>query len=198
MSAAARRLVELVRAEPPDVAAIGDCLDHLTHHDRLEAIAALSGPGLQRRLYDAAQAAKRVTLADLVPPDAEPLREVIFHGKNSLPAFTHFQKRFCRPPRERGDGALWGYNHGSLEWLIGPGYFVARDEPSGTAIDYRQVPPQGCASWPPVKPNDAGFSRFVFKDMVDYLRRVSHDVFIGSAYRNGRELGSFFVLCRER
>jgi len=27
--------------------------------------------------------------------------------------------------------------------------------------------------------------RFVFREMVDYLRRVSRDVFIGAAYRHG-------------
>jgi hypothetical protein len=199
MSNAARRLLELIEAEPPDPTAIADCLDHLTHQDRLDAIAALSGPGVQRRLYQAAGQTKPVSLADLVPPDAPPLREVIFHGKNSLPAFTRFQKRFCRPPREHADGELWGYNHQALAWLTGPGYFVVHEEPArGAAIDYRAVPPQGCPTWPPVRPNDAGLSRFVFNGMVDYLRRVSHDVFIGSAFRHDREMGSYFVLCRER
>ncbi len=198
MSTAARRLVDLIKAEPPDAAAIADCLDHLTHLDRLAALAGLSGVGIQRRLYAAVAGAKRVTLADLVPPDATPLREIVFHGKNSLPAFTHFQKRFCRPPRERGDDELWGYNHQTLSWLTGPGYFVVHEEPAGAAIDYRAVPPQGAPSWPAVKPNDAGLSRFVYKDMVDYLRRVSHDVFIGSAHRHGKETGNYFVLCRER
>jgi hypothetical protein len=32
--------------------------------------------------------------------------------------------------------------------------------------------------------------------MVDRLRRVSEHVTIGSAARNGRELGSYFVLSR--
>ena len=196
MPTAANRLLELVRAEPPDPAAIGDFLDHLTPADRVEASAALSGPGLQRRLYEVVAGADRVTLADLVPPDAPPLREFIFHGKNSLPAFTHFQKRFCRAA-SRGD-ELWGYNHQSLAWLTGPGYFVVHEEPAGAAIDYRAVPPEGCPTWPPVRPNDAGLSRFVYMDMVDYLRRVAHDVFIGSAHRNGKELGNYFVLCRER
>ena len=49
-----------------------------------------------------------------------------------------------------------------------------------------------------MRPNDRGFSRFVYRDMVDYLRRVARDVFIGSAHRHGRELGNFFVLSRDR
>jgi hypothetical protein len=33
--------------------------------------------------------------------------------------------------------------------------------------------------------------------MVDTLRRVSEHVTIGSAARGGKDLGSWFVLCRE-
>jgi hypothetical protein len=195
MAPAAARLVALVRSEPPDPAAIRAHLDGLALADRIEAIAALAGPGLQRRLWEAVAGAPVVTLGDLVPPDAPPLREVVFHGKNSLPAFTRFQKRFCRAPAGE---ELWGYNHQSLAWLTGPGYFVVHEEPArGAAIDYRRVPPRGAEGWPPVAPNDAGLSRFVYKDMVDYLRRVSRDVFVGSAHRDGRELGNYFVLCRE-
>lgn len=196
MATAATRLQELIRAEPTDVREIGALLDGLTHADRVDAVRTLGGVRLQGRLYAAAHASPRVTLADLVPPDAKPLREVIFEGKNSLPAFTIFQKRFCRPPD--GSNALWGYNQQDLVWLIGPGYFVCHDEPAnGAAIDYREVPPRGCDTWPAVKPNDAGLSRFVYKDMVDYLRRVSRDVFIGSATKHGKEINSYFLLCRK-
>ena len=115
-----------------------------------------------------------------------------------LPAFTLFQKRFCRPPAARGGSELWGYNHQSLAWLTGPGYFVVHEEgPRGAAIDYRAVPPEHPTGWPEVRPNDQGLSRFVYRDMVDYLRRVAHDVFIGSAHRHGRELGNYFVLSRD-
>jgi hypothetical protein len=191
------RLIELIRAEPPDRAAIAAFLDGLSHADRVAATRALSGPGLQGRLYRAVEGAPRVTLADFVAPDAAPLREVIFEGKNSLPAFTIFQKRFCRPPRGRDE--LWGYNHQSLAWLTGPGYFVVHEDGGrGAAIDYRVVPPDKPPSWPEVKPNDRGLSRFVYRDMVDHMRRVSRDVFIGSAHRGGRELGNYFVLCRDR
>ncbi len=34
--------------------------------------------------------------------------------------------------------------------------------------------------------------------MVDYMRRVARDVFIGSAHRGGKETGNYFVLCRDR
>jgi hypothetical protein len=194
MPSPGERLVELVRADPVDREAIARFLDGLGADDRRAAITALSGVRLQRRLYEAAAAAPRVTLADFVPPDAPPLQEIIFHGKNSLAAFTLFQKRFCRPPR--GGDALWGYNHQQLAWLTGPGYFVVHEDGRGAAIDYREVPPDHPPSWPEVKPNDRGLSRFVYKDMVDYMRRVARDVFIGSAHRDGKETGNYFVLSR--
>ena len=50
--------------------------------------------------------------------------------------------------------------------------------------------------WPDVRPNDRGLSRFVYGGMVDYLRRVARDVFIGSAHRGGKETGNYFVLSR--
>jgi len=191
------RLVELVGAAPPDRAAIAALLDGLGAADRHAAVTALAGPRLQGRLWDAVAGAPPVTLADFVPPDAAPLREVIFHGKNSLPAFTLFQKRFCRPPAAPARDELWGYNHQTLAWLTGPGYFVAHDDPRGAAIDYRQVPPAHPAGWPDVAPNERGLSRFVYANMVDIMRRVSRDVFIGSAFRAGREAGNFFMLCRD-
>ena len=85
MPSAGERLIALVRAEPPDRAAIAAFLDGLPHGERVAAITALSGPRLQARLYA----------------------------------------------------------------------------------------------------------------MVDYMRRVARDVFIGTAHRGGKETGNYFVLCRE-
>jgi hypothetical protein len=195
-TSARQTLVELLKRERPDRRAIAAYLDSLSHAERMAEITQLSGPRLQRRLWEAVADAPLVTLADMVPADAAPLREVIFHGKNSLPAFTLFQKRFCRSPRGRDE--LWGYNHQTLAWLTGPGYFVVHDDRTrGAAIDYREVPPERPASWPEIQPNDRGFSRFVYKGMIDYMRRVSQHVFIGAATRNGKELGNYFILCRE-
>ena len=64
-------------------------------------------------------------------------------------------------------------------------------------IDYREVPPEAPAGWPEVRGNDRGPGRLVYGGMVDTLRRVSEHVTIGSAARGGRDLGSWFVLCRE-
>jgi hypothetical protein len=198
VSGPAERLRALLTPESPDREQVADLLDGMTHGERMAAITALSGPALQAKLYAMGAGAPVVTPADLVPPDATPLREVIFHGKNSLPMFSLFQKRFCRPPAERGTDELWGYNHQTMSWATGPGYFVVhREGDAPAAIDYRRVPPQQPPGWPAVKPNDAGLSRFVYKDMIDYLRRVSRHVLIGHATKGGKSLPNYFVLCRE-
>ncbi len=198
MATIAERVRALLHGDHPDPQEIAALLDGGSHADRMQAITSLGGPGAQGRLWTAAANTPPVTLADLVPPDAPPLREVIFHGKNSLPAFTLFQKRFCRPPADVPGDQLWGYNHQALAWLTGPGYFVVHPEGDApAAIDYRMVPRGHPAHWPDVKPNDVGFSRFVYRDMVDYLRRVSRHVLIGRATRHGKELPNYFILCRE-
>jgi hypothetical protein len=48
-----------------------------------------------------------------------------------------------------------------------------------------------------VRSNERVPARFVYGFMVDRLRRVSQHVTIGSANRRGRDLGSWFLLCRE-
>jgi hypothetical protein len=83
--------------------------------------------------------------------------------------------------------------------VTGPGYFVAvadaqRDE---VLVDYRRVPEGHPDGWPSIKRNESGLSRFVYGFMVDTLRGVSEHVTIGSAARKGKDLGSWFVLCRE-
>ncbi len=191
------RLRALVASPTSEAGAVGELLNGCrTHAQRMEAVTAMGGPALQKRLWDVAASAAPVTLADVVPPDEKPLREIIYHGKNSLPAFSLFQKRFCRPPD--GGDTLWGYNHQQLAWLTGPGYFVVhRDGDDAAAIDYRLVPDRQPPGWPAVLPNDRGVSRFVYKDMVDFLRRLSRHVFIGRATRRGKDLGNYFLLCRE-
>ena len=39
-------------------------------------------------------------------------------GKNSLPLFTRFQKRFIRPTED--DSVLYGYNEGMTRAVVGP------------------------------------------------------------------------------
>jgi hypothetical protein len=67
-------------------------------------------------------------------------------------------------------------------------------------VDYMQVPPANAkfpAGWPSVKPNESGLQRFVYANMVDYMRKVSSHVTIGRAYKGGtKELPHTFLLVR--
>lgn len=156
----------------------------------------------QARLWEAAHG-RGVTIEEMVPRETGPLRPVIFHGKNSLPAFTRFQKRFCRPAAGIDRDELWGYNYQPVAWLApltGPGYFVAYDSPQGpgaVAVDYRRIPPARPAEWPELHDNRYRLSRFIYNGMVDYLRRVSQHLLIGRATRDGKDLPNYFLLCRE-
>ena len=180
--------------------AIASFLDSLSHAQRVQATRAL-GRGEQRRLYDAVGGFRPVELAELVPASVADLAQVRHFGRNTLPAFTLFEKRFCRPrgADPRKPDALYGYNFQSLSPLTGPGYFVARPVPGRPEvdIDYRELPPARPPAWPAVRSNERGLGRFVYGFMVDTLRRVSQHVTIGSAARGGKAIGSWFVLVRE-
>jgi len=190
---------ELLRdtIKPAEVARF---LDDLDHPERVEAIRGTSR-GDQRKLYQAVDRFGQVRLADLVAPRVGAFETVRHYGKNTLPAFTHFEKRFCRPPQAdpQQPEELYGFNFQTMSPVTGPGYFVAVEDRSRdeVLVDYRRVPDRKPDSWPPIKRNEQGLSRFVYGFMVDTLRRVSDHVTIGSAARNGKDLGSWFLLTRE-
>lgn len=176
------------------IAEIGDYLDRLDHQSRLQEINGLPREMLAH-LYKIAKPG--LSVDDLIPKNGKPLQPVIFYGKNSLPAFRTFQKRMCRS--ETGS-ELYGYNHQTLGWLTGPGYFVVRDHsdrPGEVMVDYTHVPKKSPPSWPRIKSNKQGVSRLVYASMKDFLRRVSKHVVIGEATKEGKKLGQYFVLCRE-
>jgi hypothetical protein len=197
---AARELAARLTETPTDPRRISDLLDSLEHERRVAAIRSL-GRRAQRRLYAAVDAFREVALGDLVPEGVADMVSVRHFGKNTLPAFTHFEKRFSRPTGvdARKPGRLYGFNFQSLAPLTGPGYFVATEDPNRreVVIDYTQLPEAHPDGWPEIRPNDQGLSRFVYGYMIDTLRRVSEHVTIGSAARKGKDLGSWFVLCRE-
>ena len=181
--------------------AIARLLDGLDPTVRPRVIRRLGRVG-QRSLYAKVEGHASLELTDLVPPDCAELAEVRHLGRNSLPAFTIFEKRFCRLPgsEPRTPGALAGYNFQTLSPVTGPGYFMAVEDENTreVLVDYRRLPDQKPADWPEIRSNERGLARFVYGFMVDRLRRVSEHVTIGSAARNGRELGSYFILCRVR
>ena len=94
---------------------------------------------------------------------------------------------------------ILGYNHQTLSPITGPGYFMISNHtarPGEMQIDYTQLPHEKGADWPKLKSNDKGISKLIYGNLKDYMRRVSSDVFIGEATKNGKRVG-FFILCRE-
>jgi hypothetical protein len=183
------------------VARLGEALDSMDHPNRLFTVMSASKSDM-KKIWDLTKD-QSVGLDHFVPSGTEPMKEVIHHGKNTLPVFTHFQKRFCLP--EAGTEELYGYNENpdAMVWLIGPGYFVAhstqdeKDAPSDFAVDYYRIPPKKPETWPDIRDNDGGFRKVVYGRMKDYMRRVSSHVSIGHAFREGESLGQYFMLCRE-
>lgn len=197
-----RALIKESAGRPAEIARF---LDALAHSERVSAIRDL-GRADQRALYAAVDGFEAVALADLVLPATPAGKPVRHFGKNTLPAFTHFEKRFLRAPAE--DAAkpreLYGFNFQTMSPVTGPGYFVAVENPERKGrevwVDYRRVPGSDVAlppDWPPVRSNERGLSVLVYGYMVDTLRRVSEHVTIGSAAKKGRDIGSWFALCRE-
>jgi hypothetical protein len=180
-------------------AAISDLLDRLDETTRIQVVRRI-GRRDQQALYSKVEGFAPLELVDLVPTTRGDLEEVRHFGRNSLPAFKIFEKRFCRLPGSSPDApdALAGYNFQAMSPVTGPGYFMARDDTKTreVLVDYHLLPNQKPPDWPPIRSNERGLSRFVYGFMIDRLRRVSKHVTIGSAARNGRDLGSYFILDR--
>ncbi len=200
-----------VLLDPLDLPRLTQILDELGHLGRLDTVRGWDGATMAK-LYEAIKGYQPLTLDYFVPPELPPLAEVIHHGKNSLPAFTHFQKRFCKPngDAEANAGKLWGYNHNPafVTWFAGAGYYVARDwEPGEIVVDYTLVPPGRPPSWPDaVVKNERGLGpRAVYGNMIDVLRGLSKNVSVGRARRckeagkpeSSEWMDAWFVLCRE-
>lgn len=182
-----------------DLEALAHALDGVGHEGRVGAIVEL-GKREMAALYEAAIDNPPTTLEDFVPSDRPPMTEVIHHGKNSLPAFQRFQKRFCRPGDDGASDQLWGYNHNTawLQTLTGPGYFVAHPwKDGGIVIDYTMLPSKHPESWPEILPNSARLSRFIYNGTKDVMRRLSQHVTIGRAQRGDTPMDAWFILVRE-
>ena len=171
-------------------------LDDVGEHVRLKTIADLGRAELAR-LFDAAADNEPLDLDHFVPREVPPMTEVIHEGKNSLGLFTRFQKRFCRPPSTFTKPELWGYNEQSMRLFTGPGYFVAhRPAEGGVVVDYTRLPPDKPQGWPPILPNSARLSRFIYNGTVDVMRKVSAHVSVGRAFRAGKAMDAWFILAR--
>ncbi|HWL89484.1 MAG TPA: hypothetical protein VNO21_26955 [Polyangiaceae bacterium] len=180
-----------------DLPRLRKILDELGHAARVDTIRGWDRK-TQAVLYEAVKGFQSLSLDDFVPASATPLQEVIHHGKNTLPSFSHFQKRFCKP-NDAANHELLGYNHQNLMWATGPGYFVVHpSETDGEVdIDYLRIPSEKPSSWPPLRGNENGFASLVYGGMVDVMRGVSQHVSIGRARKKGKFIDNWFVLCRE-
>lgn len=201
-------LTEMIDDDGADIEVIGAHLDGLDPQARWGEMKKLDR-ARQRRLYEKAAHAPAIDFAHFVG-DAGPRQEVIHDGVNTLPlprTWRRFQKRFCRPDEGAGaDGRLFGYNEGPSRGWLGPGFFVAvptADQPEWTprgavVVDYYQIPDGPVADgWPKIVANDWRLQRFVYHETRDFMRRVSHHVSIGAAFRREKPLDHYFVLCRQ-
>lgn len=183
-----------VLLDPLDLPRLSSVLDELGHLGRVDTIRNWDRD-VMAKLYEAVKGYRKVTLDDYVPPGTSALQQVIHHGKNSLPAFTLFQKRFCKPAE--GSDKLYGYNHQTMAPFTGPGYYVSYVEGDEVFIDYTQIPPAKPEAWPPIVQNEARLGRFVYSGMIDIMRGISTHVSIGRAKKKGEMMDAWFVLCRE-
>jgi hypothetical protein len=200
MREAGDELRDRLRRAPIDARGVREFLDGLSGAERISAIRSL-GRAAQRDLFEAVAGFLPLGLADLVPASATDLAEVRHRGVNSLPVCTRFEKRFCRPPGADAQQPpmLFGFNHQPLAFLTGPGYFTATEDAARgeVRIDYANIPNERPENWPEIRRNESGLAKLVYGNLVDTLRRVSDHVTIGSATRQGRDLNSWFILCRE-
>lgn len=194
---------DLITSSDTTLADLTAFFDDLTHAGRMDALNQAS-KAHQRRMWELAAHAEPITRQHFVPEGVDPRTEVIHHGRNTLPVFRSFQKRFALP--DDGTDRLFGYNEGATRPIIGPGFFVAVPTAGNPAweargawvVDYFQVPdgaiPDG---WPTVKPNSAGLQVLVYHRTRDFMRKVSEHVSIGMAFKVEKSLNNWFVLNRE-
>jgi hypothetical protein len=191
-----RSLADLLRTPGVNSASLSAYLDSLDEAARVREVRTLGG-SLQKKLWNACADAPAVTLDEFVPASLGEGQMIVYSGKNSLPVFSLFEKRFAR-----FGGAVIGYNHGPTEGLIGPGFFTVTQGTGEHArellFNYDEVPAKAPEGWPMPRSNMRGVSRLVFGKLHDYVRRVATGVVIGIGTRQGKPMNAFFVLARAR
>ncbi len=176
------------QAPPADIAAH---LDGLSAEQRVKECMDLPGK-LQSPLFDLVKGAGQLTIDEFVGSTCE---TVIYELKNNLPVFNISQKRFYKPE----EGEVVGYNHtvGLAATFAGPGYFFAGDADDGELVfDYVRLPTFQPEGWPEIRPNTGLVPGIVYGNMLDYVRRVSKDTIIGSAFRDSKPRNAWFLLTR--
>lgn len=154
-----------------------EALDALDDEGRIVFTRSLN-KGRQERLWELVEGHMPGRTGLLVPDDIAPGATVIFEGRNSMPMFNLFQKRFTRP--EESD-EIWGYNHQAMAWFTGPGYFVVDEDPDRGVLvfDYDRLPERALDGWPALRPNTGFPPAVVYGNMYDEVRPVSGHILIG-------------------
>lgn len=172
----------------PDISAYLDALDA---NARVEEVRRMNRPQ-QSKLWELAKG--RVALDIGVFVDGTE-KTVIYEGKNVLPLFSRFQKRFYRPK----EGPIVGYNHngGFTMAVAGPGYFITDTADEGEILfDYTRLPQFQPPGWPALKTNTGIIAGPVFGGMKDYIRYVARGTVIGAAFKDGKPRDQYFMLTR--
>ena len=195
-SSRATSFEQLVR-DLASAAELASHLDALSPDERVDQVVALKGRGLAK-LWEIVAGAAPITLEEMVPLSEQGTR--IYEGRNSLPTFSRFQKRFTR----LSTGQIIGYNHQTMAFVTGPGYFVVKPAPADGEhqgelyFDYTEfdsaAPSEAPDGWPTFKPNEAGLSRLVYAHMKDFCRRIARGVLIGKAFKNDVSQNAWFTL----
>lgn len=186
----------LLQQDPLDLESISAHLDGLGHDQRVAEVRAVGGR-LQAKLF-AAASQDGLDIGYFVPDDRPNRKFVRHYGKNSLPVFSNFEKRFARP--HDGAAVAWGFNFSPVMKVVGPGHFVLRagnERHAEMHVDYYSIPEEQLDGAPALKENTAGIQTLVYGNMIDVLRRVSAHVSVGRAIKKGKETGNYFLLCRE-
>ncbi len=173
------------------IAPLEEALDAADHAARVAWMRSLKSKDMDA-LYEMA-AGRDVEPDYFLGPTGEPLA---FIGRNSLPLFSDFKKAFAQH-QDRIQG--WNVNVGIARWFGGPGHFRVRnaDTYQGQLIfDYVWECDSVPEEFPAAESNLRLTNRLVYGNMEDVVRRVSKDLIISKAYRNGKPEGSFFSLCR--
>lgn len=173
-------------------------LDDLAPGRRIDQVLAVRG-ALIRRMYSLLGTAEPLTLDEVVPSSTPAGATLTYEGRNSLPLFSRFQKRFTRS----ADGLVFGYNYQptpGIGALTGPGYFAVTQadasHPGELLFDYTKAPPFEPPGWPAWRANETGMSRLVFMNLNDYVRRVARGVVVGIALKLGKDQDACFSLTR--
>lgn len=162
---------------------LASALDAVTHDARVNYVRGLGWRQLGAMWNLAADT--ELHAKDIAP---DPAAVAICEGKNAMPVFCWFQKRFAWV-----EGELVGYNHNSafVTWWVGPGHFRAYDAPDKPGevwIDYRTLPKARHPDFPELVTNDRGLlPRLTYGGMVDKVRRVSRYVVIGDSFTGEKQ-----------